>query len=294
MAEIEAIPSPGKKYRKESLMDLDPVLLRALLRERVHHNIEVPLYPVLLRQQLKPIPNFGLQAQLVFNVWRERGLSEEGTDLEWVKRYIDIAARVRKGERPYIPELEASLPKPFTASEMDVVRKLIWGRCSIRDWTDEPVPDSLIDQIMEAGRAAPVGCNLDAVRFIVLRTSGEKSMIWSDISIDNAVIIVICFDNRISATVGQDRMVPHNLGYDAAAAADHMLLMAHALGLGGVWLSKTVKSDHTEDTGRKFKELYGLPDHIDVALHIAVGWPASGIIKSKRVPLSEMIITKKT
>ncbi|MDT8284382.1 MAG: nitroreductase family protein [Thermovirgaceae bacterium] len=294
MAEIEAIPSPGKKYRKESLMDLDPVLLGALLRERVHHNIEVPLYPVLLRQQLKPIPNFGLQAQLVFDVWRERGLSEEGTDLEWVKRYIDIAARIRKGERPDIPELEASLPKPFTGSEMDVVRKLIWGRCSIRDWTDKPVPDSLIEQIMEAGRAAPVGCNLDAVRFIVLRTPGEKSMIWSDISTDNAVIIVICFDNRISATVGQDRMVPQNLGYDAAAAADHMLLMAHALGLGGVWLSKTVKSDHTEDTGRKFKELYGLPDHIDVALHIAVGWPASGIIKSKRVPLSEMIITKKT
>jgi len=292
MSIIEAMPSPGKKYRKEDLGSLDTVLLGALLRERVHHNIEVPLYSVLLRDSLKPIPSFGLQAQLVYDEWVQRGLPQDGPDLEWAKRYIDIAARIRKGERPEIPELEGSMPDPFTESEMEVVRKLIWGRCSIRNWTDKPVSDELIEQILEAGRAAPVGCNLDAVRFVVLRTSEEKSMIWSDIPTDNAVIIVLCYDKRISETVGQDKMVPQNLGYDAAAAGDHMLLMAHALGLGGVWLSKTVKSDHTEDTGKKFKELCGLPDHIEVALHIAVGWPASGIIKSKRLPLSDMIMEK--
>ena len=291
MSTIEAIPSPGRKYRKEDLADLDPVLLEALLRERVHHNIEVPLYPVLLRDPLKPIPNFGLQAQLVYDEWVRRGLSQDSPDLKWVKRYIDIAAHIRKGEKPDIPELEDSMPEPFSEGEMKVVRKLIWERCSIRNWTDRPVPDELIEQILEAGRAAPVGCNLDAVRFVVLRTPEEKSMIWSDIPTDNAVIIVLCFDKRISETVGQDKMVPQNLGYDASAAGDHMLLMAHALGLGGVWLSKTVKSEHTEDTGKKFKELYGLPDHIEVALHIAVGWPASGIIKSKRLALSDMIIT---
>ncbi len=292
MSAIEAIPSPGKKYRQEDLGNLDPVLLGALLRERVHHNIEVPLYSVLLRHPFKAIPNFGLQAQLVYDEWVRRGLPQDGPDLDWAKRYIDIAAQVRKGEKPDIPELEGSMPEPFSAGEMDVVRKLIWGRCSIRNWIDKPVSDELIEQILEAGRAAPVGCNLDAVRFVVLRTPEEKSMIWSDIPTDNSVIIVLCFDKRISETVGQDKMVPQNLGYDAAAAGDHMLLMAHALGLGGVWLSKTVKSEHTEDTGKKFKELYGLPDHIEVALHIAVGWPASGIIKSKRLPLSEMMISR--
>ncbi len=292
MSAIEAVPSPVKKYKKEDLANLDPVLLGALLRERVHHNIEVPLYSVLLRDTFKPVPNFGLQAQLVYDEWIRRGLPQDGPDLEWAKRYIDIAEKVRKGEKPEIPELEDSMPRPFTESEMKVVRNLIWGRCSIRNWIDRPVPDELIEQILEAGRAAPVGCNLNAVRFVVLKTPEEKSMIWSDIPTDNAVIIVLCFDKRVSETVGQDKTVPQNLGYDAAAAGDHMLLMAHALGLGGVWLSKTVKSDHTEDTGKKFKELYGLPDHIEVALHIAVGWPALGIIKSRRLPLSEMIISR--
>jgi nitroreductase len=293
MHDIEAIPSPGRKYRKRDLEGLDPVLLGALLRERIHHNIEVPLYSMLQRRPFKAVPNFGLQAQLVYDEWVRRGLPQDGPDLDWAKRYIDIAAQVRRGERPGIPELVVSIPEPFTKSEMEVVRKLIWGRCSIRNWTSRPVPEDLIEKILEAGRAAPVGCNLDAVRFVVLRTPEEKSIIWSDIPTDNAVIIVICYDRRIAETVGQDKMVPQNLGYDAAAAGDHMLLMAHALGLGGVWLSKTAKSEHTEDTGKIFKELYGLPDHIEVALHVAVGWPASGIIKSKRIPLSEMIIATK-
>lgn len=292
MAVSEVIPTPMRKYRKEDMMQLEPELLGALLRERAHHNIEVPLYSVLQKKPLKPIPNFGLQAQLVYDVWKERNLPEDSPDIEWAKQYIDIAAKIRKGEEPDIPADELACPEPFSESEMAVVRKLIWGRKSIRNWIEKPVPEGLIEQIMEAGRAAPVGCNLDAVRFMVLRTPEEKNTIWSDIATDNAVIIVICFDKRVSETVGQDVLVPQNLGFDAAAAGDHMLLMAHALGLGGVWLSKTAKSEYTEDTGKKFRELWGLPDYIEVALHIAVGWPASGIIKSKRVPLSDMILPR--
>jgi nitroreductase len=184
------------------------------------------------------------------------------------------------------------LPTPFTEEEMAVVNKLIFERRSIRDWIDKPVPDEMIEKILEAGRAAPIGCNLDELRFIVIRDPDEAKMIWSDISTRNAVIIVICYDTRISKVVGQDKFVPHNVGYDAAAAADHMLLMAHALGLGAVWLSKTTKSDVTRDTGAEFKEKYGLPDYIEPALHIAVGWTAIGTIKTKRMPLTEMMLTR--
>ena len=86
----------------------------------------------------------------------------------------------------------------------------------------------------------------------------ETKMIWSDISTRNAVIIVICYDTRISKVVGQDKFVPHNVGHDAAAAADHMLLMAHAWPGEQFWLFKTTKSDVTRDTGAEFKEKYGL------------------------------------
>jgi nitroreductase len=63
--------------------------------------------------------------------------------------------------------------------------------------------------------------------------------------------------------------------------------MAHALGLGAVWLTCT------EKTAKRFKEKYGLPHYVEPALHVAVGWPAVACIKSLRMPLSEMMITRK-
>jgi nitroreductase len=278
------------EYAKEDLQRLEPEALAGLLRERVHHNIEVPLYPILVRGKAQPIEGFGLQAQLVFDVWRERGLPEDTPDIVWVKRYLDIAAKIRVGEP--VP-LEEPLPTPFTDEEMATVHKLIYQRRSIRDWLDKEVPDEMIDQILEAGRAAPIGCNLGHLRFIVLKGAEEKSWVWSDISTKNAaVIIVIAHDTRVACAVGQDKLVPQNPGYDAAAAADHMLLMAHALGLGAVWLSELKKTAKTSDTGEKFKERYGLPDYYEIDLHIAVGWTAIGSIKSARPPLSEMVIRR--
>ena len=260
--------------------------LRGLLHERVHHNIEVPIYPTLLNWKGKPRAGFGQQAQLVFDVWQEKGFTEDDPDIKWAKRYLTLAEKIRAGEKPGLDE---PMPTPFTEEEMAVVHKLIWERRSARSgWLDKEVPEEMIEKILEAGRAAPSGCNLDEVRFIVLRSPEEPKMIWSDVSTENAVIIVICYDKIPSHVIGQDRpeSVPQNRGYDCAAACDHMILMVHALGLSGVWLSRT------EKTAGEFKERYGLPDNIEVAMHIAFGWPVMGTIKSARVPLEYMMIRR--
>ncbi len=280
------------EYTIDDMMKMGPVLLGGLLRERTHHNIEVPFYPTLLKWKGKPISGFGEQAQLVFDVWRERGFPEDTPDIQWVKKYLAVAEKIRAGEKVTLDE---ALPTPFTDEEMAVVYKLIYERRSIRDWIDKEVPDEMIEKILEAGRAAPIGCNLGHVKFIVLKDPEEKRMIWSDISIENAaVIIVICHDKRIAPVVGQNITVPQNAGFDAAAAGDHMLLMAHALGLGAVWLSELKESDKTKDTGKIFNEKYGLPDYIEIDLHIAVGWTAIGSIKSARPLLEDLIIRRKT
>jgi nitroreductase len=276
------------EYSKEDLMKLEPDVLAGVLRERVHHNIEVPLYPTLLRWKDKPIETFGDQAQLAFDVWRERGLPEDAPDIVWAKRYLAIAEKIRAGEKP---ELDEPLPEPFTEEEIAAVRKLIYTRRSIRDWLGKDVPDDRIEKILDAGRAAPIGCNMGHLRFVVLKDPEEKKWIWSDISTKNAaVIIVICHDKRVAAAVGQDKLVPQNPGFDAAAAGDHMLLMAHALGLGAVWLSELKKTSKTKDTGEEFRQKYGLPDYLEVDLHIAVGWTAIGSIKSARPLLEDLVI----
>lgn len=287
--DIKVEPFGGPVYEKKDLLRMEPELLRALLRERVHHNIEVPFYPLIRKWKGDPKPKFGQQAQLVFNVWKERGFTQNDPDIIWARKYIDLAKKIRSGE-----EIEWNvLPsKSFSNKEIELLDKIIHERCSIRDWIDKPIPDDMIEKILEAGRAAPIGCNLDELRFIILKDPKELRMIWSDIPVKNAVIIVLCYDTRIPEVVAQDKFVPQNAGFDAAAAADHMLLMAHVLGLGAVWLSKTVESEKTKDTGKIFKKEYGLPDYIEVALHIAIGWPAIGTIKTKRMPLKNMIISK--
>jgi nitroreductase len=290
MIEINEVrPAGGPAYRKVDLMNMDSVSLKGLLRERTHHNIEVPLYTTLLKWKGLPIPTFGLQAQLTYDIWHERNLPENGPDMEWIKEHLALAKNIREGQKV---DLDGYLPAPFTETEMAVVNKLLYMRRSCRDWLDKPVPDWMIEQILEAGRAAPIGCNLGEVRFIVITDPEEAKMVWSDISTKNAVLIVICYDKRIQTVVGQDTLVPQNAGFDCAAATDHMLLMAHALGLGACWLSKTTKCDIAEDSGKKFQQLYGLPEYIEPACHIAVGWPAIMPAKSKRAPLSEMLISR--
>jgi nitroreductase len=270
-------------------MKMEPISLGGILRERTHHKIEVPLYPTLIKWKGRPIEGFGREAQIVFDVWHKRGLPEDTPDLLWIKKYLEIADQIRAGIRP---EIEEELPVPFTNREMAVVQKLIYRRRSIREWINKEIPDEMIHKILDAGRMAPIGCNLGHIRFVILKDPEEKKMIWSDISTENAIIIVICHDKRVAKAVRQNKTVPQNPGFDAAATGDHMLLMAHALGLGGVWLSERKGPGQENNTARKFKEKYGLPDYIEVDLHIAIGWPAIGSIKSARPVLSDMLIVK--
>ena len=269
------------KYVKADLMKMDPVPLRALLRERVHHTIEVEIYPILFGKKKMP-PDFGLQPQLIYEVWLERGLPMDGDDLDWVREYLELARRLREGGEV---KIDIPPPTPFTDEEMAVVEKLINTRTSIRDWVDKEVPAWMIAKILEAGRAAPTGCNKSVARFVVIQDPVDKKMVWSDIPTEHATLIVLCYDRRVYEVDGQIESVPHNMMLDCGAAADHMLLMAHALGLAGIWLTCL------EKTANRFHRKYQLPDHIGVAMHIAIGWGAAGIIKSGRLPLSEMVIS---
>jgi nitroreductase len=274
------------RYTKDELMTMDPVCLRALFRERIHHTIEVDLYPIILgKKRMKP--NLGREPELILDVWRQRGFPENEPDFEWGKTYIEMAKKLREGQRVTIPESD---PPVFSETDIKMIKKLLWERRSIRDWIPgKEVPADMIQQILDAGRAAPTGCNLEIARFIVIRDPKVAKMVWSDIPtpMDSCVLIVVCYDKRVYNTLGHDRLIPHNQLYDCAAAADHMCLMAHALGLGAVWLTRT------EKTAQAFKEKFDLPEYLEPALHIAVGWPAIQTIKSQRMPLKEMIVEGK-
>lgn len=267
-------------FTEDDLMKVDPVVLRTLIHERTHHTIEVAIYRILARKMKVP-DSFGDTVEFLLNIWERRGFRTDEPDIIWSEKYLSYAKTLSSGS---VVTLDTKVPEPFGLEEMRVVEKLMFGRRSIRQFQPRSVPEEMIERILYAGLMAPQGCNVGSTRFIVLRTPEEWKLVQSDIPIENGVIIVVCQDMSVYYTVGFEKRVPQNIYYDAAAAADHMLLMAHALGLGGVWLT------HGEETQKKIREYFGLPETFVTRCHILVGWSAEAPIKSARMNLKQVIV----
>lgn len=267
-------------FTKEQLMEMEVGTLRTLLHERTHHRIEVFLYRILNGKFKKP-DNFGEQPKFLYDIWVERGLPVDTPDLEWCKTNIDIAEKLNDGEKV---ELDTKLPEPFTEEEMKTVRKLLYERRSIRQFTDKHVPDWMIEEMLYAGLMSPVGCNVDSRRYIVLRDPKDWKLVSSDIPLENGVMIIICQEMGGYQALTFDTWVPQNIYYDAATAADHISLMAHAFGLGACWLS------HGEDSRKRVREHFNLPETFMGRCHIILGWPAEAPIKSMRMTVKDAMI----
>jgi len=267
-------------YTEEQLMEMKPADLRAIFHERTHHTVEVLIYRILNGTRKMP-EGFGVVAEYLLGIWKKRGLPLDPPDIQWCIRYIDLARRMRNGEKV---KLEPTPWESFTESEAETMERLIYGRKSIRQFKPEPVPDEMIRRILKAGLYAPHGCNVGCTRFLVLKDPEEQKLVRSDIPIENCVMIVVLQELSMYKTLRFDEYVPQNLYFDAGAAADHICLMAHALGLGSCWLT------HGEETQKRLREHFNLSPTMTSRNHIIIGWPGEETIKSERMSLDEAIL----
>lgn len=270
-------------YTEQDLMNMDQEALRAILHERTHHTIEVLLYRI-LNGKLKKPPNLGRQAKVVLEIWKKRDLRIDPPDIQWCINYIELADKLNSGQNV---KLDTELPQPFSDTEIKTAEKLLYGRRSIRQFTDKPVSEEMVRKILFAGLMAQQGCNVGSTRFIILRDPKEWKLVRSDIPLENGVMILVCQDMRVYKALKFDEFVPQNIYYDAAAAADYMCLMAHALGLGACWLT------HGEETRKRLREYFGLPEFIVSRCHLIIGWPDEAPIKSQRIDVDDAIINPK-
>ncbi len=267
-------------YTEEQLMEMKPDDLRAIFHERTHHTVEVLIYRILNGTRKMP-EGFGVVAEQLLGIWKKRELPLDPPDIRWCIRYIDLARRMRNGEKV---KLEPTPWESFTENEAETMERLIYGRKSIRQFKPEPVPDEMIRRILKAGLYAPHGCNVGCTRFLVLKDPEEQKLVRSDIPIENCVMIVVLQELSMYKTLRFDEYVPQNLYFDAGAAADHICLMAHALGLGSCWLT------HGEETQKRLREHFNLSPTMTSRNHIIIGWPDEETIKSERMSLDEAIL----
>ena len=141
----------------------------------------------------------------------------------------------------------------------------ILTRRSIRSYTDQDVEPEKIEAILEAGMAAPSGKNGQPWDFVVL----TRREILDEMA-ERLPYAKMLREARVAIAVCADRTKSPYWYVDCSAAAENILLAAHALGLGAVWTATYPYRDRMDVV----KELCGLPGSYDSLCVIPVGYPA--------------------
>ena len=153
---------------------------------------------------------------------------------------------------------------------MDVF-KAIKTRRSIRAFTDKPVTDREVKKLIEAARWAPSAGNIQPWEFIIVRDPKVKHDLceaaMNQTLIEQAsVVIVVCADPMQSSKRYGSRGINLYCLQDTAAAAQNILLTAHAAGLAACWIGA-----FNEEAA---KGVIGVPDELRPIAIIPVGHPA--------------------
>lgn len=124
---------------------------------------------------------------------------------------------------------------------MDVL-DCIRSRRSVRRFVDIPIEMSKIGEILDAGRLAPSAGNLQSWRFILVldpdkRMAVADACLKQDWIADAPVIIVIVAEAGETKSFYGERGEKLFIIQNCAAAAQNMLLAAHARGLASCWVS---------------------------------------------------------
>lgn len=160
----------------------------------------------------------------------------------------------------------------------------IYTRRSIRQYTGEPVSDELLKEIIKAGTWAPSGLNNQPWRFVIVRDEAKRLELASQTKYSK---IIESASACIAVFIDKEAMYHDVKDHQAMGAClQNMLLAAHALGLGAVWLGEILNS---ADRVRKLLEL---PDTLELMAVVAVGHPAQRDQKSNRKAISEVLIKK--
>ncbi len=147
---------------------------------------------------------------------------------------------------------------------------VIMNRRSVRNYTDRPVTDEVLEKLMRAAMAGPCCVNARDWQFIAVR---DRQMLNKMADANGrpaaplrqaALGILVLGDLERAFKPAPDYWV-----IDGAIAAQNMILTAESLGLGSVWLGTWPQMDRVENQ----RVLFGLPDTVIPHSVIALGYP---------------------
>lgn len=158
---------------------------------------------------------------------------------------------------------------------------VIMTRTSIRAFTGDPVSKDQLETILKAGMAAPTAMNGQPWRFVVVTDKDKIASVFGSgprsemFSTAGAVVVVCGQATSMGKPFGQpdapEQEMPNMFWYeDCSAAAENILLAAHALGLGAVWTAGYPAEERTAPIAAAL----GLPANVKILCVIPMGVPA--------------------
>ena len=170
-------------------------------------------------------------------------------------------------------------------------------RRSVRQYKDTPVPDDVLNKVLEAARWAPSWANTQCTRYLIIRDKSMREKLIECLNRGNPateairsapLVIVACaelgksgyYKGQASTDRGDWFM------FDVGIAMENLCLAAQSLGLG------TVHVGFIPDS-RKLNEVLGLPEGV-VAMEMSpLGYPAAEAKAPPRKELSEIVFNEK-
>ncbi|MFP4346376.1 MAG: nitroreductase family protein [Anaerolineales bacterium] len=160
---------------------------------------------------------------------------------------------------------------------------LLKERRSIRRYRPDPVPEALLEQVLEAGRWAPSASNRQPWHFVVVRDEAVRKAVaehaayffvkWAHVE-EAPVLIILCGN-------AGNRVYRQFLHEDVGLAGGQMMLQAAALGLGTCWLGGLDR----EAIGEVIKA----PDDVEVIGLLTLGYPDEDPEPPARKSLGEIV-----
>jgi nitroreductase len=172
----------------------------------------------------------------------------------------------------------------------------IKGRRSIRKYKPDPVPEEVLQTVLEALRWAPSWANTQCWKVIVVKDPKIKSELAATLPKSNPALssmsdapltLILCGEKGVSGFYkGQASTVKGDwLMFDAGLAMENLCLAAHTLGLGTVIVGFF---DH-----KKAEEVLNVPENVEVVAMTPLGYRATEGFVSKRKEVSEFVFYDK-
>ncbi|MFW6415321.1 MAG: nitroreductase family protein [Thermodesulfobacteriota bacterium] len=165
----------------------------------------------------------------------------------------------------------------------NAVLKAIHERRSIRKFQDDQVHPEQVGTILDAARWAPSGLNNQPWRFLVVYSGDPRQKVLAENTkygriVENAKALVIVF-------LDKQNMYDYTKDCQGiGACVQNMLLAAHSLGLGAVWLGEILNRESEVMQGLNLDQ-----EKYQLMAVVALGYPAEKGHSDRR-QLKELIL----